>query len=122
MKRTLEAELKLWKSREEHLPILLRGARQVGKSYLIEQFGKESFEDLAVADFENRPELKNAFSSREPKEIVTRLEFALRKPIRPKKAQHHGKRKGDHSVFAGRGGLRVDGHVGLSVYLVVLVV
>lgn len=86
MKRTLEAELKLWKSREEHLPILLRGARQVGKSYLIEQFGKESFEDLAVADFENRPELKNAFSSREPKEIVTRLEFALRKPIRPKKS------------------------------------
>ncbi len=86
MKRTLEAELNLWKERKEHLPILLRGARQVGKSYLIEQFGKQSFEDLAVADFENRPELKNAFSSREPKEIITKLEFALRKPIRPKKS------------------------------------
>ena len=82
MKRTLEAELISWKERGEHLPILLRGARQVGKSYLVEQFGKEHFEDIAVVDFENRPELKGAFSTREPREILTKLEFALRKPIR----------------------------------------
>lgn len=33
MKRHLEKELIAWKEKEEHLPILLRGARQVGKSH-----------------------------------------------------------------------------------------
>lgn len=82
MKRTLEQELILWKGRKEHLPILLRGARQVGKSYLVEVFGKNHFDDVAVVDFENRPELKEAFRARDPKEILTQLEFALRKPIK----------------------------------------
>ncbi len=82
MKRTLEAELIAWKDRKEHLPILLRGARQVGKSFLVEHFAKDHFEDIAIVDFENRPELKGAFSTREPSEILTRLEFALRKPIK----------------------------------------
>lgn len=82
MKRHLEKELMKWKEKEEHLPILLRGARQVGKSHLVEQFGKAQFEDVAVVDFESRPELKAAFSSRDPKEILTHLEFALRKPIK----------------------------------------
>lgn len=84
MKRALESELIAWKSKEEHLPILLRGARQVGKSYLVEEFGKRNFEILAIADFENRPELKSAFSTREPKEILSRLEIALGKPIKEK--------------------------------------
>ena len=82
MKRDLEAELIAWKGREEHLPILLRGARQVGKSYLVEQFGKTHFADVAVVDFENRPEFKDAFITREPKEILSNLEFALKKPIK----------------------------------------
>src|SRR5262245_14719182 len=82
MKRRLEKELRAWKEKEEHLPILLRGARQVGKSHLVEQFGRTQFEDVAVVDFESRPELKSAFSSRDPKEILTRLEFALHKPIK----------------------------------------
>jgi predicted AAA+ superfamily ATPase len=86
MKRHLEKELMAWKEKEEHLPILLRGARQVGKSHLVEQFGKTQFEDIAVVDFESRPELKGAFSSRDPKEIITRLEFALRKTIKAGKS------------------------------------
>ncbi len=61
-------------------------ARQVGKSHLVEQFGRTQFEDIAVVDFESRPELKGAFSSRDPKEILTRLEFALRKPIKAGKS------------------------------------
>jgi uncharacterized protein len=82
MKRLLEKELTRWKDLDEHLPILLRGARQVGKSYLVEYFGKNNFEDVAVIDFESRPELKAAFSTRDPKEILMRLEFALRKAIK----------------------------------------
>lgn len=85
MKRALYQELIRWKNRQEHLPILLRGARQVGKSYLVEHFGKNNFEDIAVVDFESRPELKEAFSTRNPQEILMRLEFALRKPIKEEK-------------------------------------
>lgn len=86
MKRTLEDELIEWKNRKEHLPILLRGARQVGKSFLVEEFGKTHFDDVATIDFENRQELKSAFTTREPKEILSRLEIALRKPIRENKS------------------------------------
>lgn len=85
MKRVLEKELISWKDKKEHLPILLRGARQVGKSYLVEQFGKKYFENVAVVDFENHPEYKAPFSSREPKEILTRLEFLLNMKIIPSK-------------------------------------
>jgi predicted AAA+ superfamily ATPase len=81
MKRALTAELISWKNRSEHLPILLRGARQVGKSYLVEEFGREHFDDVAEVDFENRPELKSAFNTRNPREILAGLELALGKPL-----------------------------------------
>lgn len=84
MYRILEKELLMWKNKQEHLPILLRGARQVGKSFLVEKFGKAYFENIAIIDFENRPELKQPFiESREPKEILTRLEFLLDIKIKP---------------------------------------
>lgn len=83
MKRALEADLISWKNQKEHLPILLRGARQVGKSFLIEEFGKTHFDHLAVVDFEHRPELKKAFMSRDPREITQTLELVLKKPILP---------------------------------------
>ncbi len=82
MKRTLEDELIQWKNRRERLPILLRGARQVGKSYLVEEFGKKYFEDLAVIDFEKDPLLKEIFSVRDPQEILNSLEFVLKKAIK----------------------------------------
>jgi predicted AAA+ superfamily ATPase len=76
MYRVLEKELLLWKNKQEHLPILLRGARQVGKSFLVEKFGKTYFENIAIIDFEYRPELKQPFiESREPKETLIHYEI-----------------------------------------------
>ncbi len=86
MKRHLEAELVAWKDKEEHLPILLRGGRQVGKSYLVEQFGKTYFEDVAVVNIEEQPDFKQAFITRDPKEILGRLEVTLGKAIIPGKS------------------------------------
>ncbi|MBA2369558.1 MAG: ATP-binding protein [Candidatus Protochlamydia sp.] len=82
MKRALLEELIAWKDLSEHLPILLRGARQVGKSYLVEHFGNKYFNDIAIVDFENRPEFKSAFKTRDPKDILAGLEIALNKPIK----------------------------------------
>jgi len=46
MQRTIEQELKKWKETPQRYPLILRGARQVGKSYIIEKLGMDfdSFE------------------------------------------------------------------------------
>ncbi|NDD58191.1 MAG: DUF4143 domain-containing protein [Chlamydiae bacterium] len=83
MKRALETLLIRWKDENHPLPLLLRGARQVGKSFLATEFGKKYFQSLAVIDFEQRPECKNIFSSKDPKEIILKMEFALKQRIIP---------------------------------------
>jgi predicted AAA+ superfamily ATPase len=85
MKRTLKTELIAWKEKKEHLPILLRGARQVGKSYLVEEFGRENFGNTVLVDFESRPEFKGAFETKEPKEIIAKLEISTQQRIIPGK-------------------------------------
>ncbi|MBY0528785.1 MAG: AAA family ATPase [Rhabdochlamydiaceae bacterium] len=81
MRRGLENELMAWKQRAERLPILLRGARSVGKSTLIENFGRDHFEQVLSVNFEEHPELKKCFESAEPLEIVKRLELHFQTKI-----------------------------------------
>lgn len=59
------------------MPILLRGARQVGKTYLVEQFGKTHFQNVITINFELQPQLKQCFDSLLPKEILNRLQLML---------------------------------------------
>ncbi len=77
MKRDLEQELFKWKEYQERLPLLLRGARQVGKSYLIEDFGKKAFKNVVVVNFEFRPELKQCFDTFDPLEIINKLQLLM---------------------------------------------
>lgn len=85
MYRNIEQILKKWKNQPNRMPIILRGARQVGKSFIIEKFGKENFENTVVCNFEFRPELINCFSSLDPKVICSKLEIAFKIPITPGK-------------------------------------
>src|SRR5262245_48894348 len=85
MKRFLEKELIAWKNKKEHLPLLLRGARQVGKSFLVESFGMTHFENLATVDFERYPHVKEAFVVRDPSHIIRHLEISLNQKIVPGK-------------------------------------
>ena len=48
MKRDITKELILWKDHKERYPLIIRGARQVGKSYIIESFAKDNFKDTVV--------------------------------------------------------------------------
>ncbi len=75
MKRALYEELKTWKGQSNRLPLIIRGARQVGKSFLIEQFGHQEFANLHVINFEKRPELASCFISVDPKDILRELEL-----------------------------------------------
>lgn len=81
MRRNLETELIEWKNRKEHLPLLLRGARQVGKSYLVEHFGKTHFKKMIKVDFEKNPDLESCFKIRDPIEIIKQLELAFETKI-----------------------------------------
>lgn len=73
MKRDLEFELIRWKNAQEHLPLLLRGARQVGKTHLAVSFGQNYFEHMLAINFEKDEKYKLAFDTLDPKEILNRL-------------------------------------------------
>ena len=86
MRRSIEDELLVWKNRRVHLPLLLRGARQVGKTYVVEQFGKRHFENFVTVNFEQQPTIKqNCFGTLEPRKIIASLEIALNTNITPGK-------------------------------------
>ena len=77
MRRDIEKELISWKSQKEHYPLIIRGARQVGKSYLVETFGKAYFQNNVVVNLEFQPQLKNCFKSLDPSEIINKLQLLL---------------------------------------------
>jgi predicted AAA+ superfamily ATPase len=52
MKRFIDQELLQWKHRKRRKPLIVRGARQVGKTYSIRSFGESHFDMFALADLE----------------------------------------------------------------------
>ena len=72
-----------WKNRSERKPILLDGARQVGKTYLLETlFGSRHFRRVHKLDLDERPELHDLFAGTlSPGELLPRIETALRADI-----------------------------------------
>ena len=87
MRRNIIDKLKKWKINTNHKPLIIRGARQVGKSYTIMNFGEENFTgNVHLINFEKKPELHSIFEQNfDVKRILTELELALNKPIIPKK-------------------------------------
>lgn len=62
MERDLQASLENWKNATLRLPLIIQGARQVGKTYLMKWFGQNHFNNFAYFNFDERPELKDFFS------------------------------------------------------------
>jgi predicted AAA+ superfamily ATPase len=83
MKRDIEKTLIEWKDSPVHLPIMLRGARQVGKSYTVEEFGRIYFKNIVIVNFEQQPEFIKCFESLQPKIIINLIELALSVDIIP---------------------------------------
>lgn len=81
MKRNIENDLINWKMKEIRYPLLVRGARQVGKSYIIEDFGKKYFDNIVVVNFEFDPALKSCFISLNPQEIINKLQLLQQQKI-----------------------------------------
>ena len=60
MKRLIDWHLKSWKNDPRRKPLVLRGARQVGKTYAVRELGK-TFSSIVEVNFELYPEAKNIF-------------------------------------------------------------
>lgn len=74
--------LKEWKEKSIRKPLVIRGARQVGKSFLVEMFAKEAFENLVKIDLEKMPDMASLFRSRSPSTILPLLEARFNADIK----------------------------------------
>lgn len=86
LNRLLLQSLKQWAQQPHRLPLLLRGARQTGKTWLLQALGRECFEHTAYFDFASRPALQEIFAStRDPHTILKGLNLLSEVPILPGK-------------------------------------
>lgn len=81
MKRRALAYLKQWVESPDRKPLIIRGARQVGKTWLARYFVKNIGKQLIEINFEKQPHLKSLFSSNDPKQIVKNIEAAIKQTI-----------------------------------------
>lgn len=63
MDRFLMQELMAWKASKRRKPLVLNGARQVGKTWLLKEFGKQCFTNVAYISFDNNPQMAALFES-----------------------------------------------------------
>ena len=75
--------LEAWAARRPHKPIVIRGARQVGKSTLVGEFARAARLIPVTVDFERNPELREAFTGRDPARILALLKLLTGKTAAP---------------------------------------
>lgn len=86
VKRDIIEEFKQWKDMPGRKPILLKGARQIGKTWAMETFGEECFEYCVRFDFDRQPELKSVFKiTKSPDRLIKELSLYCDHPIVPGK-------------------------------------
>lgn len=86
MKRKIIDDLIKWKESKNRKPLIIHGARQVGKTYIIKQFGKENYENLIYVNFETNKEFSSQISdSIDVKYILNKLELFFGEKIIPGK-------------------------------------
>lgn len=85
-KRKIYSALDYWKNNHLHEALLVKGARQVGKTTIIRAFGKDNYKHLVEINFEQDPDAKSAFSGRRDTEtIINRLSVMGYGPFVPGK-------------------------------------
>ena len=78
LRRKIYDELLAWKKGKKNECLLVKGARQVGKSFIIEEFGRNNYQSMIVINFFKHPEYKNIFDGDlSPVEIYKRISLQL---------------------------------------------
>jgi len=84
MKRDIYKKMLEWKSSKRRKPLLLRGARQVGKTYTLQQFGDKEYDNVAYFNFEENPALDDFFQQKlDPRAIIANLSLYIDREIKP---------------------------------------
>lgn len=84
--RKIIVELRIWKEHEGRKPLMLLGARQVGKTSVLKRFGKECFEYCAYFSLDEEDGVCDIFrKTKNPKQILEQLSFLTDVPIFPEK-------------------------------------
>jgi uncharacterized protein len=82
MKRTLYDDLLKWKNAPNRKPLILQGARQVGKTWLMKEFGNNEFEHVVYLNFESNTRLKTMFAlDFDIKRIISVIEIEVNRKI-----------------------------------------
>ena len=82
MERALQFALQSWQKQPNRLPLIIQGARQVGKTYLMKWFGQTHFQEYAYFNFDERPELKDFFkTNKDVDRIINSLSLISGKTI-----------------------------------------
>lgn len=85
MKRSLYLKILEWKNDKRRKPLLLQGARQVGKTYLIDEFGKNEYKNYIYLNFEQNIDLATLFQSNlDPKTILNNISLYIGQKINSK--------------------------------------
>lgn len=83
MERTLIHELLVWKEKENRKPLILKGVRQCGKTYLLKDFGNRYYDNVAYFNFEETDSLISVFEKDyDTKRIILELELFLGRSIK----------------------------------------
>ena len=84
MRRTAMEKLVAWKSSDERKPMVLKGARQVGKTWLMKEFGKNYYKSFVYFNFDEEDELKSIFeTNKNPQRIIELLSMIAGEKIYP---------------------------------------
>ena len=84
--RDIVQQLAVWKTKENRKPLILQGARQIGKTWVMKAFGEQYFEHIAYFSFERNDELFQLFeSTKDPKRLLGQLATYTSVAIEPQK-------------------------------------
>ena len=84
LKRNAISDLIQWKTSEDRKPLVIRGARQVGKTWLMKEFGKKYYKSYVYFNFDEEDELKSVFgTNKNPQRIIELLSMIAGEKILP---------------------------------------
>ena len=75
-----------WKNSKRRKPLIIEGARQVGKTWLMKEFGRQAYDNVAYINFDSNPRMKDLFASDlNTDRLIMGLELYVGHKIDPKK-------------------------------------
>ncbi len=84
MKRKIMDQLLKWKDSSERKPLVLQGARQIGKTYIVSYFAGIAYKNSVYCNFEKEKSLESLFNNLSPKDIIANLSALKRQAVMPK--------------------------------------